>query len=255
MHQSEERGPSRGLAIPPQARKPQAAAAAPVSQASGPDPATVRGERSEGASIASPTHADPAGALPQEARRWVRLVVSATRNSPIKPALVLAIMHTESSFDPLARSRTGACGLMQLIPEAGARAAFSYLTGCQYRIPKACLFRPHLNVVLGIAYLEWLWTRRFSTIDQGAARAYVCVAAYNAGPGRINRWLSSVGLTERDVTADKQSRVQSIVSVLTSRLPWPETRRFVKLVAARWPQYDRWLAVRRSFGSGVSTSG
>ena len=238
-----------------EARERQAAAVAAVSPPSGADPATEPGDRSEGTSVASPTEAELAGAIPPLARRWVPLVVSATRNSPIPAALVLAIMHTESSFDPLARSRTGACGLMQLIPGAGARAAFTYLTGSQGRVPKACLFRPHLNIVLGIAYLELLWTESFSMIHPGAVRAYVCVAAYNAGPNRIGRWLRSVGLPERGVTRDEQSRLQSVVSVLGTRLPWPETCRFVKLVAARWPQYDRWLALRRSFGSGVSASG
>lgn len=255
LHQSKEQAPNRRVAIPPQAREPQAAAVAAVSLPIGPDPTTEPRPSSEGTSLATPTDPELADAIPQLARRWVPLVVSATRNSPIQAALVLAIMHTESSFDPQARSRTGACGLMQLIPGAGARAGFAYLTGSQCRIPKACLFRPHLNIVLGIAYLESLWTQRFSKIEQGTARAYVCVAAYNAGPNRIGRWLCSVGLTEMDVTRDEQSRVQSVVSVLTSRLPWPETRRFVKLVAARWPQYDRWLAKCRSLGSGVSTSG
>lgn len=180
------------------------------------------------------------------------LVVSATQNSAIQPALVLAIMHTESGFDPLARSRTGACGLMQLIPEGGAGAAFAYLTGSHCSIPKAFLFRPQLNVVLGIAYLEWLWTQRFSKVEHGAARAYVCIAGYNAGPSRVSCWLSSVGLTEKAVSGN-QTRAQFILSALITHLPWPETRRFVRLVADRWPQYDRWLALCRSGGNSVLT--
>lgn len=196
--------------------------------------------------------AEPADGMPQLARRWVPLVVSATRHSPIPSALVLAIMQTESSFDPRARSKTGACGLMQLIPGAGASAAFTYLTGSHDRVPRTSLFRPHLNIVLGIAYLELLWTRAFSMIPPGVLRAYVCVAAYNGGPNRVGRWLRGVDLPDAGFAGIDGP--ESVGSAFYVHLPWPETRRFVELVGTRWPQYDRWLASRRSADSGARVS-
>jgi membrane-bound lytic murein transglycosylase C len=190
--------------------------------------------------------------IPEKAHRWAPVVAGVTRKSLVDPALVLAVMHTESSFDPLARSGAGACGLMQLIPETGARAAFAYLTGRQCSVAEASLFRPDLNIVLGVAYLEWLWTRRFSGIVQEVPRAYVCVAAYNAGPSRISRWLSDADMAEGQVRAAKYSVTQSLVQMLTTDLPWPETRYFVKCVAARWPRYRRWLRARSTSESSES---
>lgn len=183
------------------------------------------------------------GSMPREARRWVSVVLGVTRNSPIDPALVLAVMHTESSFDPMARSRAGACGLMQLIPDTGARAALAYLTGRQYPIPKAALFRPRLNILLGVAYLEWLWTLKFSRILPDICRTLICVAAYNAGPNRISRWLTDRALAESAVLAAGHPVTEPLMDTLTTTLPWHETRCFVRSVAGRWPYYRRWLGL------------
>ena len=183
------------------------------------------------------------GPMPREASRWVPVVWGVTRNSPIDPALVLAVMHTESSFDPMARSRAGACGLMQLIPDAGARTALAYLTGRQCTIPKAALFRPRLNILLGVAYLEWLWTRKFSRFPPDICRTLLCVAAYNAGPNRISRWLTDLAFAEGAALAAKRPVTESLMDTLSITLPWRETRYFVRSVAGRWPCYRSWLGL------------
>lgn len=188
-------------------------------------------------------------AMPREARRWVPVVWGVTRNSLVDPALVFAVMHTESGFDPMARSRTGACGLMQLIPGTGARTAVAYLTGRQYSIPEAALFRPRLNILLGVAYLEWLWTRKFWSILPDICRTLLCVAAYNAGPTRINRWLTNHGLSRRATLATNHLATESLLDTLTTTLPWRETRSFVRSVAGRWPRYRAWLGLPRAASS------
>ena len=45
----------------------------------------------------------------------------------IDPAIVFAIIHTESSFNPKARSHIPAYGLMQLVPKSGGRDAYNYI--------------------------------------------------------------------------------------------------------------------------------
>ena len=176
------------------------------------------------------------------ARRWAPVVLAVTRSSPIDPALVLAVMHTESWFDPVARSRAGACGLMQLIPDTGARTALEYLTGRRCPISKAALFRPRLNILLGVAYLEWLWMREYSWILPNDRRTVVCLAAYNAGPSRVNRWLNECAIIREAAPVVHQPATEPPVNTLTIGVPWRETRFFVESVARRRPRYRSWLA-------------
>lgn len=130
---------------------------------------------------------------------------------------------------------------MQLVPDTGARDALAYLTGRPCSLPTAALFRPHLNILLGVAYLEWLWRRLFPQILPDHLRVLVCVAAYNAGPSRIRRWLTNLGPLERTELTTQPPRVERLVQKLTMTLPWGETRRFVRAVTRHWQYYRVWL--------------
>ncbi|HEX6864690.1 MAG TPA: lytic transglycosylase domain-containing protein [Thermoanaerobaculia bacterium] len=90
----------------------------------------------------------------------------------VNPHLVAAVIHVESSFNPRAISRKGACGLMQLLPETARRFGLK---------KKKEIFDPAKNLEAGVKYLKWL-TRRF---DGDVQRV---LAAYNAGEGAVDRF-------------------------------------------------------------------
>jgi TPR repeat protein len=87
----------------------------------------------------------------------------------IDPRLALAVIQTESNFNPTARSPKNAQGLMQLIPETAAR----------FDVKKP--FDPAQNVKGGLAYLRWLLAYFQGNVP-------LVVAAYNAGEGAVNRF-------------------------------------------------------------------
>lgn len=87
----------------------------------------------------------------------------------VDPALVRAVMHAESAFNPNAVSRAGAQGLMQLIPATATRFGVS------------SAFDPEQNIGGGVAYLAWLLKR----FDGDIVRA---TAGYNAGEGAVDRY-------------------------------------------------------------------
>ena len=98
------------------------------------------------------------------------------------PAFILSVIHAESSFRPRVVSSAGAVGLMQVMPSTARFVAR------RYRLPYrgvASLSEPGTNLSLGIRYLDYLRTR------YDGQMAHV-LAAYNLGPTRYDRILSSV---------------------------------------------------------------
>ena len=115
---------------------------------------------------------------PDERRRVVDTIMLASREHDVSPQLVLAVIEIESGYNPHAVSPVGAMGLMQLMPRTGAEVAER--TRDRWR-GTSTLFEPEANIRLGVAYLREL-IDRYDSIR-------VALAAYNWGPGRIDRRL------------------------------------------------------------------
>ncbi len=108
----------------------------------------------------------------------VHLVRTIAVEEGLDPDLAEALLRVESGGDVEARSRVGARGLMQLMPatarEIAAREGIDIEDDDD-------LVNPRTNIRLGLIYLGDM-LRRF---DQSEVLA---LAAYNAGPGRVQRW-------------------------------------------------------------------
>ena len=120
--------------------------------------------------------------------------------------LVYAIMREESGYRPAVVSPAGARGLLQIMPETGARLARQ--AGVDGFTADA-LFEPEVNVRLGAVYLEDL-TRRFD------GRLSAAIGSYNAGPEAVSRWLA-----ERATLPDDE---------WVEAIPYDQTRGYVKRV-------------------------
>ena len=120
------------------------------------------------------------GLTSRELDALARTVVAEARRHELPVDLLVALMHVESRFDNFAVSPVGAMGLMQILPATGEELAAEL--GIAWLGPQT-LFDPLANVKLGTAYLKWL-ERRYGRLE-------VALAAYNWGPGRIDRRLQS----------------------------------------------------------------
>lgn len=105
-------------------------------------------------------------------------VTEAAREAGLDPHLVLAVVAAESSGRPRVESKAGARGLMQLMPATAAEQARK-LGMADYDDDR--LFDIDVNLALGCAYLAYL-LKRYDGAEPFA------LAAYNAGPTRVNRW-------------------------------------------------------------------
>ena len=110
---------------------------------------------------------------------FARTVVGEADRHALEPSLVLAVMHVESRYYNFAVSPVGAMGLMQVMPETGEELAARL--GIRWRGPQT-LFEPTVNIRLGVAYLRELSDRYYGNLP-------MALAAYNWGPGRIDRRL------------------------------------------------------------------
>jgi len=94
--------------------------------------------------------------------------------------------------------------------------------------------------------LEWLWMRKFGRTSPDICRTLICVAAYNAGPNRISRWLTNLQRPEQPSLAGQHLVTGQLLFTLTTTLPWGETRRFVRSVANHWQCYRNWLGLPKA---------
>ena len=109
------------------------------------------------------------------------LVQQACARHAVDPALVRAVIETESGFRTDAVSSTGARGLMQLMPRTAAALAR------RLRWPAPDPEDPAFNIEAGTAYLAEL-LRRFD------GRVELVLAAYHTGPARVQRWVAQRAL-------------------------------------------------------------
>lgn len=130
----------------------------------------------------------------------------ASRRTSIKPQLIYAMIRQESLFQNDAKSSAGAKGLMQLMPST---AHFVAQTLRQPSPTGNKLYDPTTNIHLGSAYLH----RLFKNFSQNPLLA---IAAYNAGPNRVKKWLP----LHESINAD----------IWIETIPWRETRNYVKNV-------------------------
>jgi soluble lytic murein transglycosylase len=124
----------------------------------------------------------------------------------VPPTELMAIARRESAFYPGARSPVGARGLMQIMPATGKQVAAKIGTSHS----SADLYEVEHNILLGSVYYRQL-------LDRYDGNRIFALAAYNAGPHRVDRWRNS---PDDALTAEQW----------VATIPFKETRRYVQAV-------------------------
>jgi soluble lytic murein transglycosylase len=145
---------------------------------------------------------------------WQTELGEAAAGAGLDPMLLAAVAREESNFDPRARSRAGARGLMQLMPQTARpladRRDLPFRNG-------ELLDEPGPNLELGAAVLADLLAE--------FADPRIAFAAYNAGAARARQWWAH--------------RRTDDIDVFVEQIPYEETRLYVKRVAVSWAEYRR----------------
>jgi membrane-bound lytic murein transglycosylase C len=166
----------------------------------------------------------------KRAQQYLDVVKASAERFDIDPQLVLAVIQTESAFNPRAQSHVPAYGLMQLVPRAAARDAYNFIYKDDKVLDDLYLFDPNNNVELGTAYLHILKEQIFKDLAEGDKKNYVVICAYNWGPGNMRGKI----LKRYPVETLPEAQVFALLSEKTPE----ETRNYLKRVTERMPQYE-----------------
>ncbi len=131
----------------------------------------------------------------------------------LDPFLIAGLMRQESSFDPDSLSRSGAIGLMQLMPETGKYEFKKRYKGAFY---EEILYIPRINISLGSQHLAHL-------LKKTRGDPVIALAGYNAGLSRALKW--------------KKTLITSDPDVFIEMIPFRETKRYVKKVLRNYFNY------------------
>ena len=145
--------------------------------------------------------------------KYKEAIVESCEKYDMDPAFICAVIYTESKFKADASSSVGAMGLMQLMPET-----FEYLASKKgEEVPKD-ITDPATNIEYGTYYLRYM-------IDTyGYTDIYTAAAAYNAGPGAVNRWLS-----EAEYSSDGKT---------LHTIPYDETENYIDRIKKAEDMYE-----------------
>lgn len=119
-------------------------------------------------------------AIRLDTRSFAREVAHVADKYGVDPALIRAVIHAESAFNPHARSRKGAQGLMQLMP------------GTARELGVTDAFDAGQNIEGGVRYLA-------SLLEQFEGDIELATAAYNAGPNAVKKFNGIPPYSETEV--------------------------------------------------------
>ena len=130
----------------------------------------------------------------------------------VDPFLVAAVIHCESSNNKDAVSPVGAMGLMQIMPDTGVWIAEKIEVE---NFTQERLFEPDTNIRFGCWYLDYL-------SDKFDGNRTSVLAAYNGGPGNVEKWLGDERYSQGGQLTD---------------IPFPETERYIEKVQRAYEKY------------------
>lgn len=147
-------------------------------------------------------------------REYEASVTDAANETGLDPNLIYAVIRQESRFNADAKSGAGAIGLMQLTPET-----FDWLQEKELgraSLSSKSLYEPAVNIQYGSRFLAILMKK------YGILHTSLC--AYNAGQGRVDKWLEDSSLSKDGKT---------LISI-----PYPETEDYARKVEQNYKQYQ-----------------
>ncbi len=200
---------------------------------------TKRSEKLKNAKIYSVTVKLPSDTMIKRSKLYVNEVRKNASKQKLPVALIFAIMHTESSFNPRARSHIPAYGLMQIVPKTAGVDTYLYLYKKKKLVSGTYLYNSSNNIKMGSAYLHILYYRYLKKIKDPSSRLYCTIAAYNTGAGNIAWAFTKTYNMNRAAPIINKMTPDEVYARLLKDLRWDEPKRYLKKVSKRMGAYHK----------------
>ncbi len=177
------------------------------------------------------------GKVHKSAARYKESVARYASQYRIPAALVYAVIHNESSFNPFATSYIPAYGLMQLVPQSGGLAASGEIFGREIILSPSYLYDYSDNIQLGSAYLSKIYHDYFYRIKDWRSRLYCTIAAYNTGIGNVARAFTGTYNLRYAESVINSMTADQCYAMLMRNLPYGQTKAYLKKVTESYNAY------------------
>ena len=166
---------------------------------------------------------------------YASIVKEQAKRFGLDPALIFALIETESHYNPFATSAIPAYGLMQVVPHSAGRDAWEFLTKHKGQPTRNYLFNAKNNIEMGSAYVHILFNRYLVKVRNPKSRELCAIAAYNTGSGNVLRSFSKNKKTA--LRKINSLSPDAIYKHLKKRLPYKETRDYIVKVTKAKKRY------------------
>lgn len=182
----------------------------------------------------------PKNSLQKRASKYVDFAEHESKVNDIPAPLIMAIMHSESAFNPRAKSAVPAYGLMQIVPRTAGHDVNKLVRNIDKPMQVEALYIPKINVETGSAYLNILDKRYLKKITDDQSRLYCTIAAYNTGAGNVARAFNRDGSRNINKAAKVINQLSSdeVYQQLFAKLPYDETKHYLERVNGRIALYQ-----------------
>jgi len=157
------------------------------------------------------------------------------QNLPI--SLIFAIMHSESSFNPRARSHVPAYGLMQIVPRTAGIDSYQYLYNKRRVVSGSYLYNSKNNITMGSAYLHLLYYKYLKDIKDPDSRLYCTIAAYNTGAGNVAWAFTKTNSMRQAAPIINSMTSTEVYNRLMKDLKYDEPKHYLNKVSKRVGSY------------------
>ncbi|HEY9203083.1 MAG TPA: murein transglycosylase domain-containing protein [Sulfurimonas sp.] len=181
----------------------------------------------------------PSDAMLKRSKIYYEEVKKQSLKHNIPVPLIFAVIHSESSFNPMARSHIPAYGLMQIVPKTAGIDSYLFLYNEKKLVSGTYLYNSKNNITMGSAYLHILYYKYLSKIKDQQSRLYCAIAAYNTGAGNVARTFTGTNDTTRAALVINRMSPDEVYEKLINDLKYNETREYLKKVSRRMLSYHK----------------
>ncbi|CAH6977852.1 Lytic transglycosylase [Vibrio chagasii] len=176
------------------------------------------------------------------AQAYIPYVNKMSQKWDVEAPLILAVMHTESHFNPMAQSHIPAYGLMQVVPTSAGRDVTKRYLGEEKLLPPEVLFNPEFNIDIGTSYLNILDKHYLKRVQNNEVRTYLSISSYNGGVGAVARHFSGKAKLSSLPEAVEGMTAEAVYNSLVTEFPYKETRNYLKKVQEKRIYYKNLLS-------------